>query len=302
MPHDPYPALLPAALDAAARGWPVHPLRPGTKRPALHGEAACTRRGYCTNGHIKWEQRATTDPERIACCWAVAAFNVGIATGPAGLVVIDLDMPKQKGKGSSDTPCGVRTFQALCERAGGTVPVTRTVRTARGGMHLYFQAPDTMRLHNTQEALGPNIDTRAWGGYVVAPGSITPDGTYQVTADVPVAPLPAWLLDALTPAPAPATPVRLSVPRCGNRAADVALERETAAVAATQEGGRNSRLLVGVRAVGRFVAWGDLPRHVVEEAFQGAGEAAGLEPHECRSTIRSALNWSIRTARPRETA
>ncbi|MFD4142359.1 bifunctional DNA primase/polymerase [Streptomyces sp. NPDC058572] len=299
MTHDRNTTLLAAALSAAEHGWPVHPLRPNGKRPALHGENACTGRGTCADGHVKWEQRATSDRARIERCWAAGPFNVGIATGPAGLVVVDLDMPKDKG--SSDTPSGVTTFAALCERAGQAVPTTRTVRTARGGQHLYFLAPDGVRLHNTQNALGPNIDTRAWGGYVVAPGSITPDGAYGVTTDAPVVPLPAWLLAALAPAHAP-QPARLAVPRCGNRLADAVLERETQAVAAAQEGGRNTQLLSSARAVGRFVAWGDLPRHVVEEAFQGAGEAAGLKPHECRSTIRSALNWSIRTARLRETA
>ncbi|WP_455362599.1 bifunctional DNA primase/polymerase [Streptomyces sp. SYSU K21746] len=293
-------ALLCAAQSAAGRGWPVFPLRPGGKRPALHGEASCPRTGVCMAGHHKWEQRATTNLALIRTAWEQRPFNVGIATGPAGLVVVDLDMPKDKG--SSDTPSGVTTFKALSERAGRPVPTTRTIRTARGGQHLCFLAPDGIRLHNTQNLLGPNIDTRAWGGYVVAPGSITPQGAYEVTTDAPVAPLPAWLLDALTPAPAPAQPVRLAVPRYGNRLADAVFERETAAVAAAQEGGRNTQLLASARAVGRFVAWGDLPRHEVEEAFQGAGEAAGLKSHECRATIRSALNWSIRTARPRETA
>jgi hypothetical protein len=48
------------------------------------------------------------------------------------------------------------------------------------------------------------------------------------------------------------------------------------------------------------VAWGDIPRHVVEEAIQGAGEATGLRPAECRTTIRSALDWVIAHATPRE--
>ncbi|GAA4657374.1 bifunctional DNA primase/polymerase [Streptomyces chumphonensis] len=298
MTHDRKTVLLSAALDAAERGWPVHPLRPCGKRPALHGEKACTGQGICAGGHVKWEQRATTDPGRIERCWATAPFNVGIATGPAGLVVVDLDLPKDDSK--TGTPCGVTNFRALCERAGQPVPATRTVRTARGGKHLYFRAPDRVQLRNTQDELAGNIDTRAWGGYVVAPGSNIPEGTYQLIDDTPVTELPAWLLDALTPAPP--RPVRLAVARCGNRLADAVLERETAAVAATAEGGRNTQLLASARAVGRFVAWGDLPRHQVEEAFQGAGEAAGLAPQECRATIRSALNWSIRTARPRETA
>jgi hypothetical protein len=60
--------------------------------------------------------------------------------------------------------------------------------------------------------------------------------------------------------------------------------------------------IMGARALGRFVAWGEIARDVVEEAFQAAGEAAGLPPRECRATIRSALDWSIRTARPRDAA
>ena len=41
---------------------------------------------------------------------------------------------------------------------------------------------------------------------------------------------------------------------------------------------------------------------LLRRAFQAAGESAGLPASECRATIRSALDWSIRTTRPRETA
>ncbi|MEU6545664.1 bifunctional DNA primase/polymerase [Streptomyces sp. NPDC046859] len=300
MTHDTRPALLSAALDAAARGWPVIPLRPGGKRPALHGESSCTGWGECAAGHRKWEQRATTDPNRIRTAWAAGPFNVGIATGPAGLLVVDLDVPK--GKGSSDAPYGATTFMALCERAGHTVPTTYRVRTASGGAHLYFTAPDGVRLTNTQDVLGPHIDTRAVGGYVVAPGSTTTAGAYEVTDPAPVAPLPGWLLALLRPTPRPVRPLALALPRNAGRCATVALERERARIEQAPEGMRERTLFEAARALGRFVAWGDIPRHVVEEAFQGAGESAGLKPHECRSTLRSALNWSIRTARPRETA
>jgi hypothetical protein len=44
-----------------------------------------------TGGHAGWEQRATTDPNRIRRAWSTGPFNVGIATGPAGLVVVDVD-------------------------------------------------------------------------------------------------------------------------------------------------------------------------------------------------------------------
>ncbi|MER7351172.1 bifunctional DNA primase/polymerase [Streptomyces aurantiacus] len=300
MPHPGTPALLSAALTAAARGWPVHPLRSGAKSPALHGEHTCHRTGDCATGHRKWEQRATCDRQHIQRAWSASPFNIGIATGPANLVVIDLDVPK--GKGSSDAPCGAANFLALCERAGQPYPVTYTVRTPSDGHHLYFTAPPGTRLTNTASRLADLVDTRAWGGYVVAAGSIVDGLAYEVTDTAPVAELPAWLLDALLPAPTASTPPTIAQPRDATRLARVALEREQAAITAAPQGAREATLFAAARSMGRFVAWGDIDRHEVEEAFQAAGEAAGLKAYECRSTLRSALNWSIRTARPRQTA
>ncbi|MFJ4755433.1 bifunctional DNA primase/polymerase [Streptomyces sp. NPDC088763] len=292
--------LLYAALDAAERGWAVLPLRPGDKRPALHGEDVCPGIGDCVGGHRKWEERATIDPDRIRRAWGELPFNVGIATGPSGLVVVDLDMPKRKS--STDTPSGVTTFTALCERAGQAVPTTRTVRTAGGGVHLYFMAPASTRLGNTAGRLGKRIDTRAWGGYVVAPGSLTSVGTYALLNDMPPAPLPEWLsahlagrhaARALTAAP--------SAVRATKYAA-AGLNAETASVRQAPEGERNATLLRAARALGRFVAWGDLPREQVEEALQLAGEQAGLSPRPCMATIRSGLNWSIARNQQRRAA
>ncbi|WP_329592593.1 bifunctional DNA primase/polymerase [Streptomyces sp. NBC_01362] len=293
--------LLAHAVAAAGRGWRVFPLRPRDKRPAGHAAGRCPGTGRCANGHRTPEQRATTDPDLLAAAWTQAPYNVGIATGPSGLLVVDLDTLKEEER--EGTPDGVTSFEALCERAGAAVPTTYRVRTASGGEHRYFTQPASARLGNTAGRLGKHIDTRGWGGYVVAPGSTINGCAYKVIDDAPVAALPSWLLDTLTSAPRPAAAtVRTSAPQHGNRVADVALQRETAAVAGAAEGTRNQQLLASARAVGRFVAWGDLPRHLVEEAFQGEGEAAGLPAAECRATIRSALDWSVRTCRPREVA
>lgn len=285
------PDLIRAALDAAAQGWHVFPLRPGDKRPALHGETACPHSGACADGHVKWEQRATTNPQRIRAAWAAGAFNIGVATGPSGLIVVDLDMPKDKD--SSDTPCGVTTFAALCERAGTDVPATRTVRTAGGGMHLYFTAPPGARLGNTARRLGPLVDTRAWGGYVVAPGSTINGAAYEVLDPAPVAPLAGWLREALRPPERPSAPTAAAP--VGNLPGYIAaaLRNETANVASAPEGSRNWTLTRAARALGRFIASGDLPRTVAEQALKGAGETAGLTERECTATITSALNWSI---------
>lgn len=159
-----------------------------------------------------------------------------------------------------------------------------------------------VRLGNTAGTLAPLVDTRAWGGYVVAAGSTTTAGPYAVVDPAPVAPLPGWLLALLQPTRS--TPVvSLVVPVVsGSRAGRAALERECNRVVTAPEKQGNNTLNRCAFKVGRFVAWGDLARHEVEAAFQGAGETRGLTPAECRATIRSALDSSIRTARPRETA
>lgn len=283
--------LLTAALDAAERGWHVFPLRPADKRPALHGESVCPLIGDCAGGHRKWEDRATIDPDRIRRAWADRPFNIGIAAGPSGLVVIDLDMPKQKG--STGTPSGVTTFGALCERAGQPVPTTYRTRTASGGHHLYFTTPTGIGLTNSAGRLGKLIDTRAHGGYVVAAGSFTATGPYTVTDPTHPAPLPEWLYALLaTRQPSRGLMAVPSSPKASRYAA-AALRAETATVRAAHEGERDCTLLSAARALGRFIAWGDLPRSVVEEALQEAGEAAGLSCRQCRSTVRSGLNWSI---------
>ncbi|WP_051857069.1 bifunctional DNA primase/polymerase [Streptomyces sp. NRRL S-1868] len=291
-----WPRLLDAALAAADRGWHVFPLQPGTKQPAGHREDRCPRTGRCSEGHLKPEQRATTDPDLIRACWAQAPYGIGIATGPSGLVVIDLDVPKTNTK---DAPDGATTFRALCERAAHSTPTTFTVRTGSGGWHLYFRAPNTGQLRNSAGKLGAGIDTRAWGGYVVAPGTTVSGRPYTALhPHTAVAPLPAWLHTKLAPPPRPVP--RLCTATTAAAAAisapayvRAALRNETSAVATAPEGSRNRVLVRAARALGRFIASGDLARDVVEEALNEAGQTAGLTARECHAALTSALNWSI---------
>ncbi|MER5918268.1 bifunctional DNA primase/polymerase [Streptomyces sp. NPDC001982] len=293
--------LLAAGLLSAERGWPVIPLHPGTKRPTGHPERACPGTGRCASGHRTPEQRATTDAEMIQVAWANRPYNVGIATGPAGLLVVDLDVPKPEER--EGAPDGATSFKALCERAGQPIPLTYQVRTPSGGSHLYFTAPPGMTMKCSVKRLAPHIDTRAWGGYVVAPGSTTEQGAYEVTEAAPVAPLPTWLAALLTETTKPAAPPVPTRVWDGSKAARTALERECAVIRAASEGGpngRNSTLYRSTCKVARFVAWGHISRHTVEEAIQAAGESTGLPAAECRTTIRSAMEWLIANATPRE--
>ncbi|WP_431986288.1 bifunctional DNA primase/polymerase [Streptomyces griseoflavus] len=292
MTQVPRSALLCAALDAAERGWHVFPLRPGTKRPALHGEKTCTGTGPCAAGHLKWEQRATTDPDRIRSAWLRAPFNVGIAVGPSGLVVVDLDVPKDKG--SSDAPDGAATFGALCERAGHPVPGTYRTRTASGGTHLYFTAPAGVRLTNTAGSVAPLVDTRACGGYVVAAGSITTAGPYEALSAPVAAPLPGWLLSILRPASKPVQARTGPAVGQSRRYADVALANESRNVATAADGTRNATLLRAARALGRLIASGDLTRVQVEQALREAAAGNATQPQRYYDdVIRRGLDWSI---------
>lgn len=166
--------LLDWALYLAGMGWAVFPLAPGTKRqPAVKD----------------WENRATTDPLRIRRCWSADRYNIGVATGPSRLVVVDLDMPKD-GTG----PDGVTALAALAAERGAPVPDTYTVSTPSGGRHLYYLAPAGTTLRNSQGQLTSCVDTRAGGGYVVGPGSVLPNGAYDLADDTDPVELPGWLV------------------------------------------------------------------------------------------------------------
>ena len=294
-----------AALAAAERGWHVFPLAPDSKYPALHGQDACPRTGPCATGHLGWEQRATTDPGRIRQCWQAGPFGIGLATGPSGLVVIDLDTPKHPG----DTPPqawalpgvvdGQDVLAVLCERQGQPWPGnTFTVRTGRGGLHLYFTAPPGLTLRNTTgdkgKGLGWHIDTRATGGYVVAPGSTVAHRPYMVINDRPPAPLPVWLAELLTPTPAPVVRVDVDAVRrrIGRQSAyaDAALTREAAKVAAQRgTGARNHTLFASAAALGRLTAAGTLSEELATAELLAAGMSVGLAEAECRRTIAKGL-------------
>lgn len=142
--------------------------------------------------------------------------------------------------------------------------------------------------------LGPLIDTRAWGGYVVAPGSTVHSGAYKVVDLAPALPLPGWLLNALRPPQKPAKAVNQVLPNRVGRYAEAALRNEEKNVASAPEGQRNAVLVRAARALGRLIASGDLGRVEVEEALSRGAEAVGQRPYEYRSAISSALNWSIR--------
>jgi bifunctional DNA primase/polymerase-like protein len=304
--------LMTAALAAAERGWYVFPLRPGAKRPALHGYDRCPRTGACAIGHQGWEQRATRYYDRIRTAWSAGPFNVGLATGPSNLVVIDLDSakPGEQPPAPWDTEDGIKDGQdvlaALAELSGQALPAdTLTVATPSGGIHLYYQAPEGTALRNTAGTLGWKIDTRAHGGYVVAPGSIVDGRPYEILADQPPAPLPAWLLDRLRPAPLPAVPDRpVPVARSRrDRYVQAAINAEVARVH-NATSNRNATLYVAAVALGQLAAGGTLTEEEARTALLGgAARHIGVQRFSEREALRT-IDSGLRKGanRPRQVA
>lgn len=277
-------------LALAGRGWRVFPLIPDDKRPAIRD----------------WESRATTDPDRIERCWQDGPYGIGIACGPSGLVVIDLDRSKRDGKRPlawqiPGVECGEDALAVVAERAGQPFePLvdTYSVRTGSGGLHLYYAAADT-ELRNTAGQLGWLIDTRAAGGYVVAAGTTVAGKTYTVVADTKPAPLPQWLAERLAPAKPAADcvgPLLHGLTRRHDYATS-ALRGEVQRVLDAADGTRNNTLVRAAFALGQLVAGGLLPEPLVEEALTAAGEATGLPTREVSRTVASGLRSGM--AKPR---
>lgn len=291
MPQTTSLALATAARAAVERGWRVFPLAPNAKRPAVRA----------------WEQRATADPARIGRCWAVGEYNLGIATGPSELVVIDLDI----SMGPDDAPAyvlakrgitsGADMLAALAEEHGQPYPSeTFTVSTPSGGTHLYFAAPDGVSLRNTAGKLGWKIDTRAGGGYVVGAHSVVNGKRYTVVHDAAPATLPTWLASLLTPAPLPPQrPVVVPLTTTGRHGAylNVAINAEVRRVLKSGADQHNEALYRAAVALGQLVAGGELAAHQVHGWLGEAAAQVGQTPREIPHTIDSGLRAGAK--RPR---
>ncbi|SEF34357.1 Bifunctional DNA primase/polymerase, N-terminal [Amycolatopsis pretoriensis] len=142
------PRLFDAALAYAEMGWPVFPLRPGTKIPFPN------TRGFkdATDNRIlirQWWGR-----------WPMA--NIGLPTG-RHFDVIDIDFRH----GARPAWDRLRAVDAMPDVHG-------VASTAHNGIHLLLEPAGGGNL--TRAGALPGIDYRGRGGYIVAPPSILASG------------------------------------------------------------------------------------------------------------------------------
>ncbi|MGB6165666.1 MAG: bifunctional DNA primase/polymerase [Pseudonocardiaceae bacterium] len=273
------------ALHLAQRGWHVFPITPSAKRPP-----AITR----------WETRASTNPDLIHHWWRHTPHTIGIATGPSRLVVIDLDTPHPNQPtparwASLGITAGTGVIKALARARGVTIAPTYTVSTPSGGWHLYYTTPPGVALRNTHDVIGWKIDTRAHGGYVIAPGCPVPPSGYELVDDRDPVELPAWLHQALTPTPPtePSPPaVRVTTNPTGYVAA--AIRGETHRVRTAPLGAHNAVLCRAAYALGQLVGAGLLDHATARAELTIAAQvlvtaACDCTPAEVARVITAAL-------------
>ena len=236
-------AGLALALELAALGWHVFPLSPASKRPLANCPACrdtparpshriedcpCLPAGRWCHG----VRAATTNPDRLTAWWCDEPAAVpGVAAGPSGLVLIDIDthhdeLPPELATGLLPgidlaaepisrhlwaDPARFRdgrdSLRLLAAIRGGRVPWPSgnghrpvTVATPSGGRHLWYQAPASglrQALSDPQGRYGLawQIDIKAGWSYGLAPGAATTAGAYQIISGSPAGPghMPVWL-------------------------------------------------------------------------------------------------------------
>ena len=183
---------LDAALAYAHRGWPVIPIHAIDGGRCTCGDADCKSPGkHPRTAHGLNE--ATTGEAAIRRWWGRwADANVAMVTGARSVIfVVDVD-PRHGGDDSlSDL-----------EHQHGELPNTVESITGGGGRHIFFAHPGGgARIPNSSGKLGPGLDVRGDGGYVVVEPSLHASGrryAFELShhpSDTKPAAAPAWLLE-----------------------------------------------------------------------------------------------------------
>lgn len=249
-------------LEAAiATGLPCFPCS-ASKTPAIPGPG----------GH----KHATRDPAELRALWSrYPGPLVGVRTGEAsGLSVLDIDGPKHP---EAD-------LWLAAHRA--ELPATRVHSTRSGGQHLVFRHLSGVR--NSQggkSRLPKGVDTRGEGGYAIW----WPAAACPVLCDLPPAPWPQWLLEALA-APARSTARAGYAPTGSNTQV---LQRLARRVIHTPEGQRNGVLFWAACRLGEEIRNGKIDERSGVAVLTGAALRAGLPESEARRTIASGLKTGL---------
>ena len=278
------------------RSWAVFPVH-----TVVDGKCTCNGASNCSPGkHPRTPngfQDATTDPGIISMWWEewvdeygithppmYPDSNIGVATGStSGILVVDVDIKHD----------GLQTWTELQDMNG--MVNTMTSITGSGGNHYFFRLPegyhDNGLLKNTTGTIGPGVDTRGDGGYIILPPSTHVSGdAYEWVRPltVEVEP-PEWLIslwkkpnsDVLHGTEQPEAPPIGDAPRWVSQLLD----------AGAPEGKRNSE----AHRLASYFRSKLLPRDVIAQVMTPFADRCNppFEIKELYATIDSAQRYAI---------
>ena len=234
---------------------------------------------------------ATRDAATIQRSFRNAAM-IGIPTGEAsGFFVLDLDCKN-----------GARGLEWLAAHEH-RLPQTRRHRTRSGGIHLLFTMPAGRTIRNSASKVGPGVDVRGTGGYIIAPPS---DGYDVIDASI-IADAPAWLLDLIDPPAPQAQPVAPRPPSPPRQSGDgtpyglAALDAAATAIMTAPDGAKHDTLNREAYSIGGLVAAGQLAEGPAIATLASALEGLRARCEDfpaAQKTLRQAFQQGM--AKPRE--
>ena len=155
----PLPPCLSAALQYAKRGQHVLPLHGIVNGVCTCGSTECSSPGKHPRTLHGLKEATSHHPTIVKWFNQWPNSNVGIATGQgSGFIALDID-PRNGGDDTLDA--------LIAEH--GSLPNTVEALTGGGGRHILF-AYDK-RITTSNGKVGPGIDIKSDGGYIVAPPS-----------------------------------------------------------------------------------------------------------------------------------
>jgi len=231
-----------------------------------------------------WSDNPISEVEARA--WVAQGGNLGVICGN-GLMVVDID---------GEWPLG-------------ELPDTVTVRTGRGGFHLYYRVPDGVRFEHASKVghVATGVDIRHTRTLAVYPPSVHAVSGKQYKFipgksldEIPIADLPEWIIEKLQkPQREHPTAKMLPQGKTNSRYLDSALEKACDAVRNAPQGNGNERLNIEAYSIGGLLYSGHWNEDEVAKALFDAATADGRRSAaETRNTIASGL--AAGKTRPRE--
>jgi hypothetical protein len=288
------PPNLTTALKYARRGIRIFPCAT-SKRPLLDD----------------WLNSSSAEEITITEWWKQNPDAlIGLPTKHLDLLVIDCD------KHSKDED-GVAAFDAMVVQHGG-LPEHPVIGTANGGMHHVFRQPSGFKIGNRK--IGQGIETRGYrlendGGYIIAPGSVLPDGRawkpakgsppFLASVTNGLCEPSAWLTDMLREKEAPVRPTPLTSPGPAGKNEEAwamsALNRVASELAGMLAGtGRDNALMSVAGTMGRMIKAGWIGYSTVEGRLLDACRSNKLLAEVGEASARDKISRAVEAVTPHE--